>query len=317
MPGPPPTGLPADWPHRGSSHTVQAGGLRWHLQRMGPRPGMAPAALLLHGTGASSHSFAALAPLLARTHTVWMPDLPGHAFTQRPADSGLSLPGMAGLLGALLQALQVRPDLLVGHSAGAAVAAQMCLDGLCAPQALASLNGAWFPPGSVGNWWYAPAARFLVRNPLVPRFFAWQASRPAVLKRLLDSTGSQLDARATAPYARLVADPAHVSAVLAMMAAWDLRPLLRRLHQLKPQLHLVVGEADTTIAPAEADRLHRLVPGSQVHRLPGLGHLAHEEDPEGVAALLLRLVAPASAATFAAASAAASAAALPGAGAPD
>jgi magnesium chelatase accessory protein len=296
--GPAPAALPHDWPQRAHSRSVQAGGLRWHVQVMGPteaaNPGRAPQApvvLLLHGTGASSHSFAALLPLLARRHRVLVPDLPGHAHTQRPAsDDGLSLPGMAQALGALLKALQVQPSLVVGHSAGAAVAARLCLDGHCAPQHLVSLNGAWFPPRGVGNWWYAPAAKLLVRNPLVPRFFAWQASQPRVLQRLLDSTGSTLDAAASAAYARLVADPAHVAAVLAMMAAWDLRPLLRDLPRLAPRLHLVVGERDTTIAPREATQVQQLVPGSTLSRLPGRGHLAHEEDPAGVAAVLASLV---------------------------
>jgi magnesium chelatase accessory protein len=243
--------------------------------------------LLLHGTGASSHSFAALAPMLARTHRVLVPDLPGHAYTQRPVgDDGLSLPGMARVLGALLAALDLRPAFVVGHSAGAAVAARLCLDGHCAPQHLVSLNGAWFPPRGVGNWWYAPAARLLVRNPLVPRFFAWQASQPRMLQRLLDSTGSTLDEAAAAPYARLVADPTHVAAVLAMMAAWDLRPLLRDLPRLAPRLHLVVGQRDTTISPREALQVQQLVPGSTLSHLVACGHLAHEEDPAGVARLL-------------------------------
>ena len=290
--GPAPADLPPHWPLRAHSHSLRADGLRWHLQVLGPDDADAPVALLLHGTGASSHSFAALAPLLARTHRVLVPDLPGNAHTQRPAsDEGLSLPGMARARGALLAALHIRPTLVVGHSAGAAVAARLCLDGHCAPQHLVSLNGAWFPPRGVGNWWYAPAAKLLVRNPLVPRFFAWQASQPRVLQRLLDSTGSTLNAAATAPYARLVADPAHVAAVLAMMAAWDLRPLLRELPRLAPLLHLVVGEGDTTIAPREAVQVQQLVPDSTLSRLPGRGHLAHEEDPAGVAAVLAGLLA--------------------------
>lgn len=284
--GPAPASLPADWPERHASHTVQAGGLRWHLQRFGPPMGRAPLALLLHGSGASSHSWARLAPLLARTHTVIAPDLPGHAFTQRPAAGGLSLPGVAALLAQLLGALGAEPDLVVGHSAGAAVAARLCLDGAAAPGALVGINGAWYPPGGVDRWWYAPAARFLTLNPLVPHVFAWHASRPAILARLIDSTGSRLDAAALAPYRHLVSNPAHVSGVLALMAAWDLPALLRDLPRLRPPLHLVVGNRDGTVPPAQAARLQGLIRGSRLHTLPGLGHLAHEEAPQAVLDLL-------------------------------
>jgi magnesium chelatase accessory protein len=94
------------------------------------RPGDAPPRdiLLLHGTGASAHSWRDVAPALARHHRVIVPDLPGHAFTQRPPAAGLSLPGMAAALGALLQTLEATPAVIVGHSAGAAIAARMALD---------------------------------------------------------------------------------------------------------------------------------------------------------------------------------------------
>jgi len=293
-PGPPPAGLPADWPHRDASHTVVAGGLRWHVQLLVPAASSpsqppAPVALLLHGSGASSHSWAGLASLLAATHTVVVPDLPGHAYSERPRAEGLTLPGVSRALAALLSALGLQPALVIGHSAGAAIGARLCLDGHAAPAALVSLNGAWFPPGGVDRWWYAPAARLLTLNPLVPHFFAWQAARPAMLQRLIDSTGSRLDAAGLAQYRRLVANPAHVSAVLALMAAWDLAPLLRDLPRLKPPLHLVVGDRDGTVPPRQAADVQRLVRGSQVHHLPGLGHLAHEERPDVVGALLARL----------------------------
>lgn len=286
-PGPAPAALPADWPHREASRTLVAGGLRWHVQLMGPPLGKAPVVLLLHGSGASCHSWAGLAPLLARTHTVIAPDLPGHAFSDRPrADSGLSLPGVSRAVGALLAALGVQPVRVIGHSAGAAIGARLCLDGHAAPQDLVSLNGAWFPPGGAERWWYSPAAKLLTLNPLVPHLFAWQASRPALLRRLIDSTGSTLTPAGLALYGRLVSNPAHVGAVLAMMAAWHLQPLLQDLPRLRPRLHLVVGERDGTVPPAQAAQVQQRVAGSVLHRLPGLGHLAHEEDPTTLVRLL-------------------------------
>jgi magnesium chelatase accessory protein len=155
-----------------------------------------------------------------------------------------------------------------------------------------SLSGAWFPPGGVAGWWYAPAARLLALNPLVPHLFAWQAARPATLKKLLDSTGSRIDGEGAARYARLVGDPAHVGAVLAMMAAWDLPPLLRELPRLRPRLELVAAERDSTVPPDQAHALRQRLGLGPVHLLRALGHLAHEEDPAQVAALVRRLAAP-------------------------
>jgi magnesium chelatase accessory protein len=293
-PGDAPPGLPPDWPHATHSRSLRAGGLRWHVQTWPPPRRGAGWLLLLHGTGASAHSFAGLAPLLARHHGLVVPDLPGHAFTERPRAAGLSLPGMAEKLQALLHHLNVSPEAIVGHSAGAAVAARMVLDGTVRPRAIVSLNGAWYPPGGAGGWWYAPMARLLALNPLAPLLFSWQASRPATLQRLLLGTGSQLDAAGRAHYARLAADSAHVGAVIAMMAGWDLSTLpqqLPRLQALGTALHLVAAERDKAVPPQQAGALAARVPGATVHRLPALGHLAHEEAPAVVAALVAQLLA--------------------------
>ncbi len=112
-----------DWPNRDASRFVDAGGLRWHVQVLGPADADAPTLLLLHGTGAATHSWRALAPRLAHGFRVVAPDLPGHGFTSMPPADGLSLPGMAAAVGALLAALDASPALVVGHSAGAAVGA--------------------------------------------------------------------------------------------------------------------------------------------------------------------------------------------------
>ena len=74
-------------------------------------------------------------------------------------------------------------------------------------------------------------------------------------------------------------------------------PLLRDLPRLQPPLHLVVGDRDGTVPPAQAAQVQQKVPASRLHTLPGLGHLAHEEAPQAVADLLvaeglLRPVAP-------------------------
>ena len=57
--------------------TVHVNGGDFHCEVAGE----GPVALLLHGTGASTHSFRDLLPWLARRCTVVAPDLPGHGFT--------------------------------------------------------------------------------------------------------------------------------------------------------------------------------------------------------------------------------------------
>ena len=70
-----------DWPHHQHSRFVSSGGRRWHVQQWPAPSAHAPQLLLLHGTGASTHSWRDLVPLLARHAGVVALDLPGHGFT--------------------------------------------------------------------------------------------------------------------------------------------------------------------------------------------------------------------------------------------
>lgn len=268
----------ADWPNREFSEFLHAGGLRWHVQRMGS----GPALLLAHGTGAATHSWRGLAPLLAKNFTVVAPDLPGHGFTQALTPERLSLPGMSLALGEMLKSLNVRPALAIGHSAGAAILVRMSLDGHIAPDALVSLNGALLPPLGLPSLLFSPAAKLIASSSLVPRLFAWRASDRNAVERLIASTGSTLDPRGIDLYARLVSNPGHVGGVLDMMAKWNLQSIERDISRLEPRLTLVVGTNDRTVSPREAQRVRTLQPGAQIVRLPGLGHLAHEEQPQRI-----------------------------------
>jgi magnesium chelatase accessory protein len=271
-----------DWPNRAASRFVEAGGLRWHVQSFGAMHD-APSLLLLHGTGAATHSWRSLAPRLSATFRVLAPDLPGHGFTDLPGPRGLSLPGMAEALAALLTATGTAPDLIVGHSAGAAIAARLVLDGHAAPRGLVGLNPAFLPFGGLPGQLFLPAARWLGGLSAAPRLFARLGESPAVLERLLRGTGSEIGDDGRRGYAKLVANAGHVAGALGMMAHWDLRPLERELPRLPCPLLMIVGARDTTVPPEQALGVQRRVPGSTVETLAGLGHLAHEERPDQVA----------------------------------
>lgn len=287
----------ADWPHRAHSAFVACDGLRWHVQRFScttPSSLPAPRCLLIHGTGASTHSWRDVVPLLQPHFEVLAIDLPGHAYTSLPGDgigsAQLSLPGMAQALTRLLSALDFAPQLVVGHSAGAAIGARMAIDGAIAPRLLVSLNGALLALGGLAGRVFSPAARLMAVLPGVPRLFAWSASDASVIQRLLDSTGSTLDARGRKLYACLAANPGHAEGALGMMAGWDLPAFERDLPRLRTPVLLMVGDLDATVPPRDTDRvIARLTPGTPTQKivLEGLGHLAHEEQPARVVQALM------------------------------
>lgn len=265
-----------DWPGRGFSRFVAAGGLRWHVQVAGNGPVL----LLLHGTGASTHSWRDLLPRLAERFTVVAPDLPGHGFSAALPRERTSLPGFAAALAALLAELGLVVRYAAGHSAGAAIAAQLALQPKSTLERLAWINPALKPFDALPGLLFAPLARLMATGPLLPRLAAWRAQDPRALRRLIAGTGSTLDERGVSLYQRLVASPDHVAGALSMMAGWDLAPLVEALPRLQQPVLLLVGEQDGTVPPAQAAQIAPRLRHATLQRLPGLGHLAHEEKPE-------------------------------------
>ena len=131
---------------------------------------------LLGGAGAAARQ--ALSTCVA-------PDLPGHGFTRPKAAPDLSLPGMARAVGGAARSARLRPKVVVGHSAGAAILARLCLDETIAPKLFVSLNGAFLPFEGAAGLSFPTIAKLLFLNPLAPRVFAWAADREAVASLLL------------------------------------------------------------------------------------------------------------------------------------
>ncbi|MEQ8405960.1 MAG: alpha/beta fold hydrolase [Oceanicaulis sp.] len=272
--------LPALWPHRGASEIVPAGGVSWHVQRFGAGPQL----FLIHGTGASTHSFRDLASRLCGVFEIVMADLPGHGFTG-PMDAP-GLPQTAAALGALLRRLKIEPAIAAGHSAGAAVALRMALDGAMAPRAVIGFCPALQPYGGAADGVASKLVKLALLNPVTPRLFAMRA-QPHRVARLLAKTGSHLADEGVDGYARLLKRPEHVAGTLRLMAHWRLRPLLDDLPRLKAAAVLVSGARDRATPSSQVEAAARRIPDCTTIRLEGLGHLAHEEAPD-LAAQIVR-----------------------------
>ena len=183
-----------DWPHHEHSRFVDSGGLRWHVQQWPAPSAQAPQLLLLHGTGASTHSWRDLAPLLARHAGVVALDLPGHGFSDRRARRRRHAARHGARRG--------------GAAARAAACSRRCWSAIrparpsrcrwrwtrpLGLRAVVSLNGALLPLHGLAGQLFSPLAKLLAANRLVPQLFAWRAAEPSRVRRLVDGTGSTLD----------------------------------------------------------------------------------------------------------------------------
>lgn len=276
-----------DWPNREHSRFVRSGMLDWHVQVAGPQGGGAPVLLLIHGTGAATHSWRDVLPLLAQHYTVVAPDMPGHGFTRGRISGGQSLPGMAKALADMLGKLGLgAPDLIVGHSAGAAIGVRLAIDlGIDAP--IIGLNPALLPFPGLAARLFPAMARALFVNPFTAMIFAQIASSESEVARFLKkSTGSRIDARGVALYHRLFRTSDHCAGAIGMMANWDLETLAGELPSVAARSLLVHGALDSAIPLDSVERAARMMPHAVSMNLPELGHLAHEEAPEQIVALI-------------------------------
>ena len=277
------------WPHGHCSRFLSVRGVNWHVQVAGK----GPAVLLLHGTGASTHSWRDLIAPLATRFTVIAPDLPGHGFSSPPATrQGYALPDVARSMAALLLELGITPIGLMGHSAGAAIGVRMAVELNMAFRQIFAVNGALLPLPGMPVPAFSLAARLLSSTSLIPSLVARRASDLSAVGRLIGNTGSRIGPEGMAFYKTLMADPDHVKAVLSMMGQWDLRLLEQDLPKLEVPLLLAVGGNDRTVPPAEAERVRALAPNAKIKLFPGLGHLAHEERPDLFIELLETLDTP-------------------------
>lgn len=285
--------LPQNWPNAAFSQSIQLGGVRWHYQRIKPshdrtlpttdtrhatEPAAQPKLLLIHGTGASTHSWA---PLVAQLGDDWdclLVDLPGHGFSSGFTTGTPTLPRVASALDELLVAIAFRPDVIGGHSAGAAIAVQMALLH-CNPSGLVSINGAFLPFGSVAAPIFSQAAGWLAKARLFQQATALHGYFRRPITKLLQETGSHPDEQMIRAYQLLMRRPEHIRGTLQMMAAWDLKPLKSQLSTLRTPIELVVCANDKTVSPWQSQRFAELVVNASLTELPGLGHLGHEEQP--------------------------------------
>ena len=277
--------IPSFWPHRDASRWVESGGLRWHVQTFGHGDPI----VLLHGTGASGHSWASVATHLATHYRVVIPDLPGQGFSELPRASDCSLQHYAQQVDQLLHTLNLLPATIVGHSAGAAIGLQCGIDLPKRYDHIICVNGAFRPFGGAAYGLFSRCAQWLSRTGLLPWLISKRQLSERQIQKALGDTGSQLCGESVRCYQHLLQNRQHIQGALQMMAGWRLDTLGAQLSRIEASVSLITASGDRTVAPHQSDWAAERIASASRTSIPGLGHLAHEEDPTQVAQLIADL----------------------------
>ena len=240
------------------SHDVMVEGHRMHYYVAGPADGSP--VVLVHGLGGQAEDFRNLMPFLrAAGYRVYTPDLLGFGRSDRPSDFSYSIPDQAGFVFAFMNAMGLKQVDLGGLSMGGWIVQRMAADH---PERIRKLmifdsaglnvkpgwNTALFTPASVVELDELDTL-LMPHPPEVPPFLAHDVLRISrdqawVMHRALDS----------------------------MLAGGDTTDVL--LPQLKMPVLIVWGDLDQIMPLVQGEKMHQLVPQSQLEVVQGCGHLA-------------------------------------------
>jgi pimeloyl-ACP methyl ester carboxylesterase len=253
-------------------------GVRLHVRAEGPVN--APVVILVHGFGASLQSFDAWSRGL-RDYRVIRLDLPGFGLSAvDPTDDYTDRRSLQLLL-ALMDSMNIERATLAGHSIGGRIAWKFAaahperIDRLVliSPDGFASpgfeYGKAAEVPAMLGLMRYALPKSVLKMN-LLPGYADPDFVTDALLTRYHD----------------LVLAPGARAAMLRRLQQTVLEDPVPILASIRMPVLLLWGEQDAMIPIANAEDYLRALPQARIVRIPGVGHLAHEE---GAAASLAAL----------------------------
>jgi pimeloyl-ACP methyl ester carboxylesterase len=267
------------------SQFVELNGQLVHLRDVGPRADATPL-VLLHGTGASLHTWEGWVSALRTQRRVITLDLPGFGLTGPFSGRYAAWPyggdELARFVIDLLDSLQVQQFVIGGNSLGGEVAWRVAS---LAPErarrlVLVDASGYELQPETV------PIGFRLAALPVASRVFEWLLPRGVVEASVREVYG----------------DPAKVTSVLvdryfettlregnrrALVQRFEAMALeqrsvdtqIARIRALKLPTLIVWGARDRLIPLAQGRRFERDIAGSRLVVFDMLGHVPQEEDP--------------------------------------
>jgi pimeloyl-ACP methyl ester carboxylesterase len=244
----------------------------------GPRD--APALLLIHGAGSSTHSWYALVPLLTTSHRVIRIDLLGCGRSAKPEGRVYGIPDQGRRAGAALDRLGVKHAVVVGHSSGGAVATALAEQRPELVTALALIDT-------------GPSLDAFIAQEIAIGPAQWPQLTDEQIRQAMSSAFSRVGYQIPQQLVDDVRGMTHHSFTATMRATRDYleqQALPDRLTALGPPLLVIFGEDDRRWRSSSAAD-YRAVAGAHVELLPGVGHSPMLEDPPRTAAPLLAFTA--------------------------
>lgn len=278
---------------RGDSRYVELNGLKVHYVVYGKGE---PVIILLHGFGAYLFSFNSVFADLAEYGTVIAFDRPAFGFTERPTLGGWSGPNpytaefAADLTIALMDNLGVEEAILVGHSAGGAVALLTYYRHPDRVKALvledAAIYGGGGAPGFISALSWLPQVQRL--GPLLVRSIAGESGISTIYLAWHDD--SKVSPDTIEGYRRPLMAQDWDYALWQFTLASRPLGLETNLSNIAVPTMVITGDDDRIIPASQSVRLASEIPGATLTVIPECGHIPHEEAPSAFVSAMVNFL---------------------------
>jgi pimeloyl-ACP methyl ester carboxylesterase len=263
--------------NRPAGQFLEIGGVRLHYVERGSGTPL----VLLHGNGSMIQDFesSGLIDLAAKNYRVIVFDRPGFGHSDRPRNVVWTPAAQAELINSALQRLGVSDAIVLGHSWGASVAVALALKYPDLVQGLVLASGYYYPtlrPDVVAL--SAPAVPLVgdilghTISPIVSRVM-W----PLLMTKIFGPRSVPEKFEGFPKEMALRPSQIRASAAESALMIPDAFHFRDKYANLKMPVVIVAGEGDRLVdIDAQSTRLHRDVPQSSFHRVPGTGHMIHQ-----------------------------------------
>lgn len=263
----------------GDSDFVNINGLEIHIRKMGQGE---PVFLMLHGFASSLYTWHAIMDSLSHIGTVIAYDRPGFGLSERPltwhGQNPYSAAAQVDLAASILNYYGVQQVVVMGNSAGGAIAMQMALDQPERVSALILVDPAVYHGGNIPGW-----LKVLLKTPQM-RYLGLFAARQVL------SRGRGMINLAWHDPGRITPEIQENYLKPFKVANWDKslweftlasRPigLAHRLGEVDLPCLIITGDDDRIVPARDSLRLSRGIPNSQIAIIENAGHVPHEEQP--------------------------------------
>jgi pimeloyl-ACP methyl ester carboxylesterase len=287
VPDQPVSALQAKWAPP-PSQFIAVRGMQLHLRDEGPRDDPVPI-MLLHGTGASLHTWDGWTRELERERRVIRFDLPGFGLTGPSSDGVYTIESYVDTVLAVADALHLQRFVLAGNSLGGYVAWATAVLHPERVDRLILVDAAGYPFQSQS----VPLAFRIARTPILNRLMRDVLPRAIVASSLRDVYGdpSRVTPDLVDRYFDLATRAGNRAALVARFDQTQPGSLAERVHEIQVPTLILWGDKDRLIPLDFGERFARDIPDSRLVVFDTLGHVPHEEDPARTVAAVLPFIA--------------------------